>query len=144
MLKKNTVSILLRRPGPGGPGPGLGRGLQRRMENVFFFSTGFSSHMVRDFDYFLLFLAASAAKNCKKQAVIQSAASPASARGGCASSRLDHGLKFCVIQEGCASEFSDCDWARPSCCRRLQIHLSDPNLIMFKVAASSRRYWSLG
>ena len=45
-------------------------------------------------------------------AVIQSAASAASARGGCASSRLDHGLKFYVIQGGCASirlndKFSD-------------------------------------
>ena len=45
------------------------------------------------------FLAASAAKNCEKNAVIQSAASAASARGGCASSRLDHGLKFYVILE---------------------------------------------
>ena len=45
--------------------------------------------------------------------VIQSAASAASAKGGCASSRLDRGLKFYVIQGGCASsrlihEFSDC------------------------------------
>ena len=65
---------------------------------------------VRDFGYFL---AASAAKNCKKMAVIKSAASAASAQGGCASSRLDHGLKFYVIQGGCASSrlingFSDC------------------------------------
>ena len=66
-----------------------------------------------DFDDSLLFLAASAAKNCEKKAVIQSAASTASAKGGCASSRLDHGLKFYVIRGGCASsrlisEFSDC------------------------------------
>ena len=47
---------------------------------------------------FLYFLAASAAKNCTKEAVIQSAASAASTKGGCASSRLDHGLKFYVIQ----------------------------------------------
>ena len=45
--------------------------------------------------------------------MIQSAASAASAKGGCASSRLDHGLKFFVIRGGCASsqlisEFSDC------------------------------------
>ena len=38
-----------------------------------------------------------------KMAVIQSAASAASARGGCASSQLDHGLKFYGIQGGCAS-----------------------------------------
>ena len=36
--------------------------------------------------------------------------------GGCASSRLEHGLKFYVIRGGCASsrlisEFSDCDQA---------------------------------
>ena len=42
-------------------------------------------------------------KIVKKKAVIQSAASAASAKGGCASSRLDHGLKFYVIQGGCAS-----------------------------------------
>ena len=35
-------------------------------------------------------------------------------RGGCASSRLDHGLKFYAIRGGCASsrlihEFSDCE-----------------------------------
>ena len=59
------------------------------------------------------FLAASAAKNCEKIAVIKSAASEASAKGGCASSRLDHGLKFYVIPGGCASsrlisEFSEC------------------------------------
>ena len=52
--------------------------------------------------------------NCKKNVVIQSAAT--SAQGGCASSRLDHGLKFYVIQGGCASSrlihgFSDCDTA---------------------------------
>ena len=63
---------------------------------------------------FLYFLAASAAKNCEKKAVIKSAASAASAKGGCASSRLDHGLKFHVIPGGCASsrlisELSDCD-----------------------------------
>ena len=52
---------------------------------------------------FLYFLAASAAKNCEKKAVIQSAASAASAKGGCASSRLDHGLKFYVTRGGCAS-----------------------------------------
>ena len=40
----------------------------------------------------LLFLGgASAPKNCEKRAVIQSAASAASAKGGCANSRLDHG-----------------------------------------------------
>ena len=75
---------------------------------------------VRDFDYFL---AASAAKNCGKKAVIQSAARWASTQGGCASSRLDHGLKFYVIRGGCAgsrliNEFSDCvqtcPEARPS------------------------------
>ena len=49
----------------------------------------------------------------KKKTVIQSAASAASAKGGCASSRLDHGLQFYVIREGCASsrlinELSDC------------------------------------
>ena len=42
---------------------------------------------------FCYFLAASAAKNCEKIAVKKSAASAASAKGGCASSRLDHGLK---------------------------------------------------
>ena len=46
--------------------------------------------------------------------MIQSAASAASAQGGCASSRLDHGLNFYVNRGGCASsrlihEFSDCD-----------------------------------
>ena len=65
---------------------------------------------VPDFDYFL---AASAARYCEKIAVIKSAASAASTQGGCASSRLDHGLKFYVIQGGCASSrlisgFSDC------------------------------------
>ena len=40
-------------------------------------------------------------------------ASAASAKGGCASSRLDHGLKFYGIRGGCGSsrlinEFSDC------------------------------------
>ena len=45
--------------------------------------------------------------------MIKSAASAASAKGGCASSRLDHSLKFHVIQGGCASSrlisgFSDC------------------------------------
>ena len=53
-------------------------------------------------------------KIAKEKAVIQSAASAASAKGGCASNRLDNGLKFYVIQEGCASsrlisEFSDCE-----------------------------------
>ena len=43
-----------------------------------------------------------AQKNNKK-AVIQSTTSAASARGGCASSRLDHGLRFYVIWGGCAS-----------------------------------------
>ena len=44
--------------------------------------------------FFYYFLAASEVKKCgEKNAVIQSAASAASARGGCASSRLDHGLK---------------------------------------------------
>ena len=54
---------------------------------------------VRDSDYFL---AASAAKNCKKK--------PWSSRplarppqGGCASSRLNHGLNFYVMRGGCAS-----------------------------------------
>ena len=70
---------------------------------------------VRDFVFFFCyFLAASAAKNCEKIAVIQSAASAAFAQGGCASSRLDHGLKFYVIPGGCASSrlingFSDCE-----------------------------------
>ena len=64
--------------------------------------------------FFTIFLAASAAKNCKKRAVIQSAASAASAQGGCASSRLDHGLKFYEIRGGCTSSrlingFSDCE-----------------------------------
>ena len=77
-------------------------------------SSSYSSGRVRDFDYFL---AASAAKNCEnkplKKAVIQSAASAASAKGSCASSRLDHGLKFYASRGGCASsrlinEFSDC------------------------------------
>ena len=63
---------------------------------------------------FYYFLAASAAKNCEKKAVIQSAASAASARGGCTSSRLVHGLKFWLIWGGCASSrlisrFSGCD-----------------------------------
>ena len=49
----------------------------------------------------------------QKKAVIQSAASAASTKGGCASSRLDHGLNFYVFQGGFASsrlisEFSDC------------------------------------
>ena len=62
---------------------------------------------------FLYFLAAGAAKKCKKNVVIKSAASAASAKGGCASSRLDHGLKFYVNRGGCASSrlisgFSDC------------------------------------
>ena len=52
---------------------------------------------------FIIFLAASAANNSEKIAMIQSAASAASAKGGCTSSRLDHGLKFYVIQGGCAS-----------------------------------------
>ena len=69
---------------------------------------------VRDFDYFL---AAGAAKNYEKMAVIQSAASAASMQGGCTSSRLDHGLKFYVNRGGCASSrlinrFSDCN----ACC----------------------------
>ena len=47
------------------------------------------------------------------KAVIKSAASAASGKGGCTRSRLDHGLKFYGIQGGCArsrliSEFSDC------------------------------------
>ena len=55
----------------------------------------------------------SAPKKCTKKNVIKSAASAASMEGGCASSRLDHGLKFYVIQGGCASsrfinEISDC------------------------------------
>ena len=59
-----------------------------------------------------IFLATSAANNCEKKAVIQSAASASSARARCASNRLDHGLKFYVIRGGCASsrlisEFSD-------------------------------------
>ena len=63
---------------------------------------------------FCYFLAASATKNCEKIAVIQSAASAASAKGGCASSQLDHGLKFYVIWGGCASsrlihDLSDCE-----------------------------------
>ena len=46
--------------------------------------------------------------------MIQSTASAAAAKGGCASSRLDHGLKCYVIPEGCTSSrlihgFSDCD-----------------------------------
>ena len=42
---------------------------------------GLWCNRVRDFDYFFcIFLAASAAKNCEKRAVIQSAASAASAR----------------------------------------------------------------
>ena len=52
---------------------------------------------------FCYFWAASAAKNCTKKTVIQSAASAASAKGGCTSSRLDHGLKFYVVPGGCAS-----------------------------------------
>ena len=69
----------------------------------FFFQTGFQAV----FDYFL------GALKLRKKAVSQSAASPASVRGGCASSRLDHGMKFYVIQGGCASSrlingFSDC------------------------------------
>ena len=51
---------------------------------------------VRDFDYFL---AASVAQNCKNTPVIKSAASTASAREDCASSRLDHSLKFRVTRE---------------------------------------------
>ena len=48
-----------------------------------------------------------------KKTVIKSAASAASAQGGCASSRLDHVFKFYRIRGGCASsrlisEFSDC------------------------------------
>ena len=52
---------------------------------------------------FYYFLAASGAKTCENKAVFNSAASAASAKGGCASGRLDHGLKFHVIQGGCAS-----------------------------------------
>ena len=53
-------------------------------------------------------------KIAKKIAVIQSAADAASAKGGCASSRLDQGLKFYVNRGGYASsrlisEFSDCE-----------------------------------
>ena len=55
------------------------------------------SGRVRDFDYLL---AAPAAKNCEKMAVIQSATSTASTKGGCAGSRLDHDLKVYVIQGG--------------------------------------------
>ena len=70
---------------------------------------------VRDFAYLL---AASAAKSCRKEAVIKSAASVASAKGGCASSRLDHGLKFHEKRGGCASSrlisgFSDCEHQLP-------------------------------
>ena len=66
------------------------------------------------FSFFTIFLGASAPKNCAKKAAIQSAASAASAKGGCASSRLDHGLKFYVTRGGCASSrlihrFSDCE-----------------------------------
>ena len=48
-----------------------------------------------------------------QNATAVSAASAASAKGGCASSQLDHGLNFYGIQGGCASsrlisEFSDC------------------------------------
>ena len=47
---------------------------------------------------------ASVPNNCRnKHDVINSAASAASARGGCASSRLDHGLEFYVIRGGRAS-----------------------------------------
>ena len=68
-----------------------------------------SPDKVRDFDDFLIFFGRA---NCEKIAVIKSAASAASAQGGCASTRLDHGLKFYVIRGGCASsrlisEFSD-------------------------------------
>ena len=51
--------------------------------------------------------------NTKKKAVIKSAASAASAKGGCASSQLDHGLKSYAVWGGSAdsrlvSGFSDC------------------------------------
>ena len=39
----------------------------------------------------------------QKEAVIKSAASAASLQGGCISGRLDHGLKFYIIQGACAS-----------------------------------------
>ena len=66
-----------------------------------------------------IFLGASAPKNCKKEAVIKSAASAASTQGGCAGSRLDHGFKLYVIRGGCASGrlisgFSDCDLLKDS------------------------------
>ena len=56
-------------------------------------------------------------KIAKKKAVIKLAASTASPWGGCASSRLDLGLKFYVIWGGCASsrlihEFSDSELSR--------------------------------
>ena len=67
-------------------------------------------------------LAASAAKNYEKVAVIKSAASAASAKGGCAGSRPDHGLKFYVIWGGCASSrlisgFSDSNLLLQACAK---------------------------
>ena len=52
--------------------------------------------------FFYIFWPLARPKHAKK-AVIQSAASAASAKGGCASSRLDHSLKFYVIRGGCGS-----------------------------------------
>ena len=79
---------------------------------MFFFQNGFFKPLSEILKISCYFLGASAPKNCTKKAVIKSAASAASAQGGCASSRLDHGLKFDVTRGGCASsrlihEFSD-------------------------------------
>ena len=68
----------------------------------------------RPVTYFVYFSAGPPKNHNNKIAVIKSATSAASARGGCASSRLDHGLKFHLIRGGCASsrlinEFSGCD-----------------------------------
>ena len=52
---------------------------------------------------FWYFLAASAAKNCKKKTWSSRLLARPPRRGGCASSRLDHGLKFYVMRGGCAS-----------------------------------------
>ena len=58
-----------------------------------------------------------------KKAVIQSAASAASAQGGCASSRLDHGLESReAVLAADLWEFSDCD--RPQA--RLPIGVTAP------------------
>ena len=64
------------------------------MENVYFSAQFFQAVWPEILNICCYFLAASAAKNCEKKAVIQSAASAASAKGGCVSSLLDHGLKF--------------------------------------------------